>query len=100
MRMRSAPGRRDMTHYCEYHHEHGHDTKVWRILNATIENLIKRGYLKEFMGNGTQRDAMRQNRKSPPLDNRPWIKPEPHEVPRITGHIDTMSGCIAGSGDS
>ncbi|GAA0158188.1 hypothetical protein LIER_38599 [Lithospermum erythrorhizon] len=30
----------------------------------------------------------------------PRIKPEPHEVPRITGHIDTIFGGIIGGGDS
>ncbi|GAA0176140.1 hypothetical protein LIER_29188 [Lithospermum erythrorhizon] len=51
--MRSTQGRRDKTHYCEYHREHGHDTNECRILNAEIEKLIKREYLKEFMGKET-----------------------------------------------
>ncbi|GAA0149221.1 hypothetical protein LIER_36888 [Lithospermum erythrorhizon] len=100
VRMRSAVGRRDKTRYCEYHREHGHDTNECRILNAEIEKLIKRGYLKEFMGKGTQRDPMRQNRRSPLPDNRPRIKQEPQEVPQIIGRIHTISGGIAGGGNS
>ncbi|GAA0146978.1 hypothetical protein LIER_06792 [Lithospermum erythrorhizon] len=95
VRMISAPGRRDRTPYCGYHREHGHDTNECRILNAEIEKLIKRGYSKAFIGKGTQRDAMGQNRRSPPSDNRPRIKQEPQEVPRITRHIDNIAGCIA-----
>ncbi|GAA0138377.1 hypothetical protein LIER_00134 [Lithospermum erythrorhizon] len=97
VRMRSAPGRRDKTHYCEYHREHGHDTNECKILNAEIVKLIKRGYSKEFTGKGTQRDNTCQNHRSPPP---PQVKPEPAEVPRLTGRIDTISSGIAGGGDS
>ncbi|GAA0185703.1 hypothetical protein LIER_32991 [Lithospermum erythrorhizon] len=89
VRMRNAPGRRDKTRYCEYHREHGHDTNECRILNAEIEKLIKRGYLKEFTGKGTQQDNTSQNRRIPPL---PQVKAEPVEVPRLIGRIDTISG--------
>ncbi|GAA0155812.1 hypothetical protein LIER_13455 [Lithospermum erythrorhizon] len=97
VRMRSAPGKRDRTCYCKYYHEHGHDTNECRVLDAEIEKIIKRGYLKEFMAKGTQRDNQRQNHRSPPP---PQVKPEPAELPRLTGRIDTIFGGIAGGGDS
>ncbi|GAA0172293.1 hypothetical protein LIER_26145 [Lithospermum erythrorhizon] len=97
VRMRSGPGRRDRTCYCEYHRGHGHDTNECRVLDAKIEKLIKRGYLKEFTAKGTQRDSQRQNRRSPPP---PQVKLEPAELPRLTGRIDTISGGIVEGGDS
>ncbi|GAA0166382.1 hypothetical protein LIER_21546 [Lithospermum erythrorhizon] len=67
------------------------------LLPKPIEKLIKRGYLKEYMAKGTQRDNQRQNRRIPPL---PQIKAEPAELPRLTGRIDTIFGGVAGGGDS
>ncbi|GAA0145173.1 hypothetical protein LIER_05426 [Lithospermum erythrorhizon] len=95
--MRSAPGRRDKTRYCEYHREHGHNTNEYRVLDAEIEKLIKRGYLKEYTANGTHRSGQRQHCRSPPP---PQVKPEPSDPPRLTGRIDTISGGPAGGGDS
>ncbi|GAA0185607.1 hypothetical protein LIER_32894 [Lithospermum erythrorhizon] len=94
--MRSAPGRRDKTRYCEYHREHGHNTNECRILNAEIEKLIKRGYLKEYTAGGAYRGSQRQGKSPLP----PQVKPEPTEFPRLTGRIDTISGGPAGGGDS
>ncbi|GAA0175465.1 hypothetical protein LIER_28632 [Lithospermum erythrorhizon] len=100
VRMRSAPGKRDKNRCCKYHREHGHDTNECRILKAELEKLIKRGYLKEFVDKETQRDAPSHNRMSPLLDNRPKVKREKLEAPPIMGRIDTISGGIAGGGDS
>ncbi|GAA0162448.1 hypothetical protein LIER_18538 [Lithospermum erythrorhizon] len=98
--MISAPGRRDKNRYCEYHREHGHETNECRILKAELEKLIKGGYLKEFVDKETQRDAPSHNRRSPLLDNRPKVKREQLEAPPVTGRINTISGGIAGGGDS
>ncbi|GAA0157989.1 hypothetical protein LIER_15127 [Lithospermum erythrorhizon] len=73
VRMGSAPDRRDKTRYFKYHREHGYHTNECKILNVEIENLIKQGYLKEFMEKGTQRDVSRKNCRSPPP---PRIKPK------------------------
>ncbi|GAA0166191.1 hypothetical protein LIER_21405 [Lithospermum erythrorhizon] len=97
VRMRSVPGRRDKMQYCEYHREHGHNTNECRVLDAEIDKLIKRGYLKEYTASGTCRSGQRQHGKSPPP---PQVKPEPSDLPRLTSCIDTISGGPVGGGDS
>ncbi|GAA0174902.1 hypothetical protein LIER_28190 [Lithospermum erythrorhizon] len=99
VRMRSAPGKCDKNHYCEYYKEHGHETNECRILKSKIEKLIKRGYLKEFVNKGDQREVPRQNHRSPQWDNHPSIKNEQPEAPPLTRRIDTMTRGRAG-GDS
>ncbi|GAA0164228.1 hypothetical protein LIER_19916 [Lithospermum erythrorhizon] len=69
-------------------------------LPKEIEKLIKRGYLKEFVDKGDQREVPRQNRRSPQRDSHPRIKNEPPEAPLLTGHIDTITGSRVGGGDS
>ncbi|GAA0161973.1 hypothetical protein LIER_18168 [Lithospermum erythrorhizon] len=96
MRMRSALGKRDKTRYCEYHREHGQNTNECRVLDAEIEKLIKRGYLKEYTAGGIYSGGQRQGKSPPP----PQVKPEPSDLPRLTGRIDTISGGSAGGGDS
>ncbi|GAA0173146.1 hypothetical protein LIER_41468 [Lithospermum erythrorhizon] len=59
VRMCGAPGKRDKNQYCEYHMERGHDTNDCRILKAEIAKLIKRGYLKEFVGQDRPRQQGR-----------------------------------------
>ncbi|GAA0141453.1 hypothetical protein LIER_02590 [Lithospermum erythrorhizon] len=49
-RMRGAPGKRDKNKYYEYHRQHGHDRNECMILEEEIEKLIKRGYLRGFVG--------------------------------------------------
>ncbi|GAA0138800.1 hypothetical protein LIER_34982 [Lithospermum erythrorhizon] len=93
-------GKRDKRLYCEYHRELGHHTSDCRILKAEIEKLIKRGYLKEFVG----QDRPRQQGcgYSPPCERERSVRPGDKHVspPRATGRIDTISGGIVGGGDS
>ncbi|GAA0165507.1 hypothetical protein LIER_20896 [Lithospermum erythrorhizon] len=97
-RMRGALGKRDKNRYCEYHREHGHDANKCRILKAEIKKMIKRGYLKEFIGQERGRAQGRiftppREEESRPRDKRP-------SPLLVTGRIDTILGGIAGRWNS
>ncbi|XP_031250888.1 uncharacterized protein LOC116108801 [Pistacia vera] len=47
--MRGALGGRDHQNYYRYHQDIGHNTNECKALKDTIEDLIRRGHLKEFV---------------------------------------------------
>ena len=47
--MRTYPIKRDMTKYCEFHKDHGHQTDNRIQLRKEIEYLIRRGYLRRYL---------------------------------------------------
>ena len=65
--------RRNQNLYCTYHKDKGHTTEQCRMLKDHLEQLVKAGYLKEFIvgprnqeaGQGTQ---LQGNPLPPPLE--------------------------------
>lgn len=47
--MRSNPRKQDRTKYYWYHRDHDHDTEDCIELKDEIKNLIRRGWLRQFM---------------------------------------------------
>ena len=43
------PSRRNQNLYCTYHKDQGHTTTQCRVLKDHLEQLVKAGYLKEFV---------------------------------------------------
>ncbi|XP_027181960.1 uncharacterized protein LOC113780352 [Coffea eugenioides] len=116
------PGRRDKRNsnlYCAYHRDVGHETEDCNDLKREIENLIRQGYLKQFVrkdGGFNRIVSYRENRglrredrrdtnmhcrgpedrredKQPPRDGSPGYGPN------IAGVINTIAGGPTG-GDS
>ncbi|GAA0171167.1 hypothetical protein LIER_25264 [Lithospermum erythrorhizon] len=77
---------------CGYHREHGHDTNECRILKAEIEKLIK------FIGQ--ERGRPQGRGFSPPRERENRVRDKRPSPPLEKGGIDTISGGIAGGGDS
>ena len=40
---------KDMTTYCEFQKDHGHNTIDCRALRAEVAKLLKKGHLREFL---------------------------------------------------
>ena len=47
--MGGDPSRRNQNLYCIYHRDRGHTTEKCRVLKDHLEQLVKAGYLKEFV---------------------------------------------------
>ena len=43
------PSRRNQNLYCTYYRDKGHTTEQYRLLKDHLGQLVKAGYLKEFM---------------------------------------------------
>ena len=43
--------------YCTYHRDRGHTTEQCRVLKDHLEQLVKMGYLKEFVTNPRNQEA-------------------------------------------
>ncbi|XP_071919055.1 uncharacterized protein [Coffea arabica] len=116
------PGRRDKRNsnlYCAYHRDVGHETEDCNDLKREIENLIRQGYLKQFIrkdgsfnrsaSHRKSRGPRREDRRDTKLncrdpenhkgDQRPPRDGSPGYGPNIVGVINTISGGPTG-GDS
>ena len=49
-KMKGDPNKRNRSKYCRFHRDHGHDTDECFDLKQQIENLIRQGKLKSFLG--------------------------------------------------
>ena len=49
-KMKGDPNKRNRSKYCRFHRDHGHDTDKCFDLKQQVENLIKQGKLKSFLG--------------------------------------------------
>ena len=50
-KLKSPLEKRDQEKYCRFHRDHGHNTEDYFRLKITIEKLIKKGHLAEFVPN-------------------------------------------------
>jgi len=84
-KMGGDSSRRNQNLYCTYHKDKGHIIEQRRVLKDHLGQLVKAGYLKEFVANTGNRDAgqgtqQRGNLLPPPLGVIEVI----HAVPRGT----------------
>ena len=49
-KMRGDPNKRNRNKYCRFHRDHGHNTYECYNLKQQIENLIRQGKLRNFLG--------------------------------------------------
>ena len=49
-KMKGDPNKRNRNKYCRFHRDHGHDTDECFDLKQQVENLIRQGKLKSFLG--------------------------------------------------
>ena len=88
--MKTNPVKRDLTTYCEFHKDHGHQTDDCIQLRKEIEYLIRHGYLRRFV-------ASKGWDQAPPPSPR---QPTPTQHYKPLGEIHVISGGFAGGGES
>ena len=71
-KMGGDPLRRNQNMYCTYHRDKGHTTEQCRVLKDHLEQLVKAGFLKEFIMDPRNQEARlgtrpRGNPLPPPL---------------------------------
>lgn len=89
--------RRNQNKYCRFHRDHGHETKECRHFKGEIEDLIQRGYLRQFEShdqngrNNQRRDGHRHDHQNDCQEasrqeaNRPERDPPARIIATITG---------------
>ena len=88
--MKTNPIKRDMTKYCKFHRDHGHQTDDCIHLKKEIEFLIRRGHLHRYVA------PEDRNQAPPPPPRQPT--PTQHQQP--LGEINVISEGFASGGES
>ena len=68
-KMKGDPNKRNRNKYCRFHRDHGYDTDECFDLKQQIENLIRQGKLRSFLGRDhkdeKQKGKMEESSRSP-----------------------------------
>ena len=70
-KMKGDPNKRNRNKYCRFHRDHGHDTDECFDLKQQIENLIRQGKLRSFLGRdhkGEKFKGKAEESSRPPLE--------------------------------
>ncbi|XP_030958733.1 uncharacterized protein LOC115980642 [Quercus lobata] len=100
-KMGGNPSRRNQNLYCTYHRDKGHTTEQCRVLKDHLGQLVKAGYLKEFVVDSTDRESgqgvqQKRNPLPPPLGVIEVI----HAAPRGTTAAKRVLTVACTGGDS
>ena len=69
-KMKGDPNKRNKNKYCRFHSDHGHDTDECFDLKQQIENLIRQGKLRHFVGRDHKDEKLKakmEESSRPPL---------------------------------
>ena len=69
-KMKGDPNKRNKSKYCRFHRDHGHGTDECYDLKQQIENLIKQGKLRHFVGRDYRDEKLKgkmEESSRPPL---------------------------------
>ncbi|XP_065619746.1 uncharacterized protein LOC136063370 [Quercus suber] len=70
-KMKGDPNKRNRNKYCRFHRDHGHDTDKCFDLKQQIENLIRQGKLRNFLGRDHKDEKLKakvEESSLPPLE--------------------------------
>ena len=70
-KMKGDPNKRNRNKYCRFHKDHGHDTDECFDLKQQIENLIRQGKLRNFLGRDHKDEKLKgkvEESLRPPLE--------------------------------
>ena len=70
-KMKGDPNKHNRSKYCHFHRDHGHDTNECFDLKQQVENLIRQGKLKSFLGRDHKDEKLKgkvEESSRPPLE--------------------------------
>ena len=70
-KMKEDPNKCNRNKYCRFHRDHGHDTDKCFDLKQQVENLIRQGKLKSFLGRDHKNKKLKgkvEESSRPPLE--------------------------------
>ncbi|CAA0839390.1 Unknown protein, partial [Striga hermonthica] len=99
-KMRTPANKRSRDKYCRFHRDHGHDTEDCETLKNEIEDLIRRGYLKKFVGKDRSspqpRRSRSKDRSRSPRRGNPRARSPRRDNTQVAGVIAEIAGGPSG----
>src|SRR5262249_15124737 len=84
--MIAPPSHRNMNQHCQFHRDYGHSTDQCRSLKNEAKSLIRRGYLRNFVG----RKAAGKNAQQRGTEARPSERAASHHTQPLAGVINVI----------
>ena len=98
--MGGDPSRRNQNLYCTYHQDKGHTTEQCQVLKDHLGQLVKVGYLKEFvLEPGNRGPGLRARQRGNPVPPPLGIIEVIHAVSGSKNAVRTRVSIVASTGD-
>ncbi|XP_056843217.1 uncharacterized protein LOC130495743 [Raphanus sativus] len=102
-KMRAAEANRNPKRWCEFHSDHGHTTEDCIALKMEVAELLKKGYLREFLSNKAK-NLLNKEGPGLPIEATPALPPQldrvihvitgRSEVSRISSAAAKRTNCL------
>ncbi|XP_010424166.1 PREDICTED: uncharacterized protein LOC104709214 [Camelina sativa] len=91
-KMKALENRRDTSKWCEFHNDHGHKTKDCISLKMEVNELLKKGHLREYLLDKTHNHMDGESNKQIAIANAPILPPKHDRVINVISGGSKISG--------
>ncbi|XP_010513510.1 PREDICTED: uncharacterized protein LOC104789524 [Camelina sativa] len=91
-KMKAPDNKRNTSRWCEFHNDHGHMTEDCISLRMEVNELLKKGYLREYLSDKTRNRMEGENNKQKAITDGPASPPKHDRVINVISGGSEISG--------